>query len=99
MAVNLICCGVERALVVIDIPLPATNSTTSSPTATRLACPATSQVLNELPKDINAELFPISVTLNPVVVSNLNALTLEIVFDMLPVVYWLTVSGVPTPAS
>ena len=46
---NIICCGITLALVVIVIPEPAMNCTVSSPTATRLVCPATCHVLNELP--------------------------------------------------
>ena len=93
---NSICCGVALALVVITMLLPSTNSTVSSPTATRLVCPATCQVLNVLPNDINAVLEPRSVTLKPVTVSNNKLLTLPTMLLRDPVVYCPTVKLAPT---
>ena len=72
------------------IPLPAINCTVSSPTATRLGCPVTSQVLNELPNDITALPLPKSVTEKPVVLSNFNVLTLLIALVTLPPVILLS---------
>ena len=93
--------GLLVLLVVIVIPLPAINCTVSSPTATRLGCPVTCQVLNVLPNVINAFPDPRSVTPKPLVVSNFNVLTLEILFVTFPPVALLsaTVKGDDIPVS
>ena len=66
------------ARVVNAIPVPAMISTVSSATATKESCPATFQVLKLLPIWTKASLPPKSVTLNPVFLSNLIAVTLLI---------------------
>ena len=65
------------ALVVIAIPGPAMNSISSSPTATKLVCPSTVQVLKVLPSSTNTSPEPRSETEKPVVLSNLIAVTSE----------------------
>jgi hypothetical protein len=62
---------------VIAIPGPATNSTVSSPTASRDVCPSTVQVLKVLPSSTKTSPSPRSLTENPVFLSNLIALTLD----------------------
>ena len=58
--------GLEAILVVIVIPLPASTSNVSSPTAIILSWPSTWIVLNPLPSETFTAPEPWSVTLNPV---------------------------------